>query len=388
MSQLKMEAQKYNTLFVSSSGAYTIPEERPVYKKKFRGLSNLGNVDVLAKSMRGAPTEGETDGAMLHLSRKTGIPLLDMALFKWLVFTKGLKACKERKIDIIYAQTPMLDGLMACWLKRFTGARLVVGIHGDWDHEIRFSKPKLAMALPLINLVAKGVFSCADAVRVISKATEEKALEFVEKNKVCDTKFPALFDVEFFLEGKPRQIRKNQAVFVGSLIGRKGIEFLLKAIPPVVERYPDFELVILGKGAVEAELKALAGELRIAERVRFAGQVDATVVKETIDESAVLVLPSLSEGLGRIALEAMSRGRPVIGSAVEGIKESISDGKNGFLVTPGSDKEIAEKLLWILDNKEKAEEMGQNGRDYISETFSLERYVENHRKLFDFALSK
>jgi glycosyltransferase involved in cell wall biosynthesis len=381
------ENKGYNVVFISSSSRYDIPEKRAVYKKKFKALSDLGNISYIAVSESGAAKCGKSDGAELCLSARTGFKPLDLLLFQFSAIKNGLKQSKGRE-SIIYSQSALNDGVAACMIKGLTGAKLIVGLHGDWETEINYSKPRTSLFMPLINAVAANVFKKSDAVRVISDATEERALEFVGKDKIFSVKFPALFDINFFLEGEVKEFKENSAVFVGSLIGRKGIAFLIRAVPLVKKKFPDFKVYILGKGPIKEELETLAKKLKIENNVEFLGHRNAEDVKKYIDKSSVLVLPSLSEGLGRIALEAMARGRPVIGSATEGIKETVRDGENGYLVEPRNYNAIAEGIIRILQNKKKAQEMGKQGRAWVKKNFSMKKYVENHKKLFDFALSK
>ncbi len=374
-------------LFISSSSRFQLPEKRSVYRKKWAALSKIGDMSYIAVSDDGHGKCGRMGGVRLCLAPRTGFKLLDVLLFLCFAFKKGLETIKGKDINIIYAQSPLLDGVVGCVLKGLTGCKLVVGVHGDWENEIKYSKPGVARFMPLINFTAERVLENADAVRAISKATKERALEFVPKGRVFSELFPAHFDVDFFLDGEPKKIKDNSAVFVGSLIGRKGVDYLLKAVPEVVERFPDFKLYIIGNGSMGGELKSLSRKLGIEENIEFEGHQPAKGVKARIDECAALVLPSLSEGLGRIALEAMARGKPVIGSQVEGIKETVTK-ERGYPVPPKDSKALAEALLQVLGDKKAAVEKGKNGREHVMKEYSLEKYVKNHEKLFKFALAR
>ncbi|MBN2518220.1 MAG: glycosyltransferase family 4 protein [Candidatus Altiarchaeota archaeon] len=380
--------KRFKVLFISSSSRYRIPEERSVYKKKFGALSKIADISWIAVSESGKKSIGECGGAKLFLAPRKGAKILDLMLFKEFALTEGLRVIKNRDIDIVYAQSPLMDGLMGAALKKLTGVKLIVGVHGDWEGEIRYSKPGIARFMPLINLWASFCLKNADLVRVISKATEERALEFVEKDKISSAKFPALFDVDFFLEGEPKASKEDSAVFVGSLIGRKGVDHLVKAVPKIRNEFPEFKLYVVGRGALEKELGSMAESLGVGENVVFAGHQPMERVREYIDKSQMLVLPSMSEGLGRIALEAMSRSRPVIGSAVEGIKETVKDGHNGILIRPGDSDAIANAVIKLLEDKKLAAEMGKNGRRFVQENYSVEKYVSHYERLFEEALGR
>jgi glycosyltransferase involved in cell wall biosynthesis len=98
--------------------------------------------------------------------------------------------------------------------------------------------------------------------------------------------------------------------------------------------------------------------------------------------SSVLVLPSTSEGLGRVVIEAMAAGTPVIGSCVGGIPELVEDGLRGFLVSPGDEDALAEKLSWVLNNPDKSSEMGKSGRAFVEGFFSTENYLKGFKQIF------
>ena len=97
-----------------------------------------------------------------------------------------------------------------------------------------------------------------------------------------------------------------------------------------------------------------------------------------------LVVPSLSEGLPRVILEAQALSKPVIASRVGGIPEIIKDGENGFLVNPGDADDLAEKLRILLSDKKLAIEMGKRGREIIQEKFSNEEYIKNYLDMIRF----
>ena len=100
-------------------------------------------------------------------------------------------------------------------------------------------------------------------------------------------------------------------------------------------------------------------------------------------EASVLVLPSMSEGLGRVIIEAMATGTPVIGSRVGGIPELIEDGVRGFLVPPGNENVLAEKLRCILNSPDEARAMGACGRRFAERLFSTESYLRGYEQIFE-----
>ena len=113
------------------------------------------------------------------------------------------------------------------------------------------------------------------------------------------------------------------------------------------------------------------------------GKLSLEEVKRRMKACYCLVVPSLSEGLPRVILEAQALAKPVIASKVGGIPELITDGRNGFLFKVGDSNELAEKLRTLLNNKELAIEMGRRGRDLVGENFSNEKYLENYIQMIN-----
>ena len=148
--------------------------------------------------------------------------------------------------------------------------------------------------------------------------------------------------------------------FAGWLLPIKGPMHLLNAMPSVWEDHPEVALVFVGKGAMEAELKQKADRLGLNGRVKFLGwRDDLHAIMPLFD---VFVLPSLNEGMGRVLVEAMAAGRPIVASRVGGIPDLVRHGETGLLVAPRDEIELADSISLILSNPDKAERMGAMGR--------------------------
>ena len=171
---------------------------------------------------------------------------------------------------------------------------------------------------------------------------------------------------------------------VGRLIPIKGHLVLLRALAQARARVPGLVLDVAGRGPLEPALKAYAKELGVADAVRFLGFVSP--VQTAIKNAAIVVVPSLGEGFGMVALEAMERERPVIASAVGGLPEIVADGVTG-LVVPSADAEaLADAIVALADDLIRAAEMGRAGRERALAEFTPERCVERIEALYVRAL--
>ena len=162
------------------------------------------------------------------------------------------------------------------------------------------------------------------------------------------------------------------AGYSGRLSPVKGVEYFVQAVPTVKTSVPNAKFVIVGDGEEKERLVALVKELELEEDVVFLGY--RTDVQNIMSQMDVIVLPSLTEGLPLTPIEAFSVGRPVVATAVDGTPEIVQDGVNGYLIPPRKVDEIAEKLVWILQDEEKRTAFGKNAQRRFAEEFSFEIY--------------
>jgi glycosyltransferase involved in cell wall biosynthesis len=162
---------------------------------------------------------------------------------------------------------------------------------------------------------------------------------------------------------------------VGRLIPIKGHIVLMRAFAAAKQQLPELELEIAGRGPLEPALKALARELGITDSVRFLGQVSP--IQSAIERAAVVVVPSMGEGFGMVALEAMERARPVIAASIGGLGELVRDGETGVLVPAGEADPLRDAIVKLAGNLPLARAMGEAGRERaltrFLQTFCTER---------------
>ncbi len=177
------------------------------------------------------------------------------------------------------------------------------------------------------------------------------------------------------LLGYSKIVEWNNLVYVGRIDKEKGLEYLLRAMPIVIDNIPDAHLEIVGDGSEKENSMRVVRELGIGGNVTFVGWVPSDRIEQYYRKSTIVVVPSLwPEAFGLVGVEAMSVGRPVIASRVGGIPEWLDDGKTGFLVAPGNSEQIAERAIQLLSDRELLEQMGKNARQK-AEQFSIDKHV-------------
>jgi glycosyltransferase involved in cell wall biosynthesis len=173
---------------------------------------------------------------------------------------------------------------------------------------------------------------------------------------------------------------------VGRLIPIKGHIVLLRAFAEARRQLPNLELEIAGRGPLEPALKALVRELGITDSVRFLGQVSP--IQAAIERAAVVVVPSMGEGFGMAALEAMERSRPVIAADVGGLGELVRDGETGLLVPAGEAEPLRDAILKLAGDLDLAREMGAAGRRRALSRFLQSFCTERTELLYEGALER
>ena len=181
-------------------------------------------------------------------------------------------------------------------------------------------------------------------------------------------------------DAEPYDGAEPRLLCIGRLIPIKGHLVLLRALAQARVRVPGVVLDIAGRGPLEPALKAYARELGVEDAVRFLGFVSP--VQKAIEGAAIVVVPSLGEGFGMVALEAMERARPVIVSAVGGLPEIVADGESGLVVPPVDAEALADAIVTLAGDLPRAAQMGRAARERALTEFTPERCVERVEELY------
>ncbi len=280
-------------------------------------------------------------------------------------FFSLLRIFRRERPHIVHTHTSKA-GILGRWAAFFSGVPVIVHTpHGHvfWGY---FSRPLSFF----FRLLEKATAAVTD--RIIALTDQEKT-DHAEAGVAPDNKFSVVHSgvaLEPFTDFhgdiptlKEKHLLPRGATVVGT-IGRlapvKGHRYLMDAMEKVVKGRPDVYLVLTGDGDLLGELKTQAGRLGVADRVRFTGWLPD--VAEILSLFDVFVFPSLNEGMGKVLVEAMAMGKPVIATRVGGIVDLVTHGKNGLLVPPADAGALAEAIESLLSNPDGSKGMGKEGR--------------------------
>lgn len=250
---------------------------------------------------------------------------------------------KKEKPDIVITFILNIETIIAC---KVAGIKVLVSERNN----PRFDPPYLVLRMlrKLVYPLANGfVFQTNDVRELFGKGIKQKSI--VIPNPLNEHLPKKTNGVE----------RTNTVVSVGRLERQKDHKTLLNAFAIVHRKFPDYELIIYGEGNLRKELEEKIKSLGIEESVRLPGKTEDIYSK--IINSKVFVFSSLYEGYPNALIEAMALGIPVVSTRCGyGPSEVIEEGTNGFLVSIGNEKEMAEKIEYIIENDAEAERIGRN----------------------------
>lgn len=220
----------------------------------------------------------------------------------------------------------------------------------------------------------KTVFKKADSVHCISNAMQRKVLCIYPVATFVNQ--PAVDTTFFTSESNSKNIGRIKILSVGRLVFQKGFGIGFLAICELIKQFKNFEWTIVGEGKDFEELLFYRQIMKLEKHVFLVGKKDRLQLKEIYKEADIFFLPSISEGIANVVLEAMAMKLAVLVSDCGGMKEIIDQGKNGYLVESFNYSDMA-KLLFLLCNKEEIRnKLGKESRKTIVEKFSLTRYID------------
>jgi len=202
-----------------------------------------------------------------------------------------------------------------------------------------------------------------------TNSTRQILVRHYRVNPSCCKTIPVGVDQKRFFSSGAKQI-PNSLFFLGRLEERKGIDFLLRTIPLIKKRLNDIQLFVGGSGALYPFLSRYTRDNHLEENVHFLGTIDDALLNEWYNKVSLIVVPSVFEGFGLTAVEAMACGTPVIASNADGLRDVIEDGINGFLVPYNDVSALSTRILDLLENGSGLSKLSKNGKKKVATVFN------------------
>lgn len=281
---------------------------------------------------------------------------------------------RRERIRVVHAHWIVPQGLVAAVLKRLLGARLhlVMTAHGS---DLQASMGGLVHRLRVWALRQ------ADVLAVVSEGMRELALAAgVRPERVVVA--PMGVDTRRFHPPLPAEDRSG-VLFVGRLVEGKGLDILVEAFARLAPQHPALRLVVVGDGPLRPGLEARVVALGLGERVAFVGARTAEGVAIAMRGAAVLAMPSLAEGLGLVAAEALACACPVVASDIPGVRDVVRAEETGLLVPAGDAGALADALAQLLADPARAAALAAGGRAHVEAEFAWPAVARRYRRLYE-----
>lgn len=194
---------------------------------------------------------------------------------------------------------------------------------------------------------------------------------------------------KFNIINKQKSNERIRLFTTARLVEKKGMEYLIRAMPTVKKAIPNCELIIVGSGQLRLSLNRLIAELDAGKYIQLIGNVTDMKLLQFFQYADIFILPCIiandgdRDGIPVVLMEAMAMGLPVISTNVSGIPELIENGVSGVLVPPNNKNAIADAIINICLNKDLRIEMGKNGRKKIENEFNITYEIEKLIKVFN-----
>jgi len=283
-------------------------------------------------------------------------------------FVLARRLLQYETFDAVECWQPLPLGLTAWLLKRIYGLRMIIWSHGsDLLRVQRIPGGRAVLRWTLSQadwLIASSAATKAQMERLGQAPARIRVIHpFVDAQRFHPQADSSGIVVRYHLQGK------RVILTVARLVERKGIDMVIRAMPRILEAIPDAVYLVVGMGSLQARLERLVEELGLEAQVIFVGYVPDEELPCYYAACDVFVLASRTlvdkgemEGFGIVYLEAGACGKPVIGGRGGGTSEAIEEGLTGLLVDPLEVDEIADAIVRVLEDKELARRLGQNGR--------------------------
>lgn len=319
------------------------------------------------------------DGAPTKIQRQP-FYLVAAALYILLGTWQLFWVCRKERPDLLHIHWPFPHGLMALPASKLLGIPMVFSFHGAellLVNKFSFVADILRWLLPMVSgVTANSSFTQG----LISKLYAGPV---------------TVIPYGLTIEAKPPKVRAPKEVpkllFAGRLDERKGLRYLLEALPLVLAEQ-SVNLRIVGEGILEQELRDQCRAMGLDAVVDFLGFVSKEELAEEYASCDIFVLPAIvdskgdTEGLGIVMIEALAHEKPVVASAVGGIGDVITDGSTGLLVPEKDPAALAQAILTLLSDPTRAEKLGRKGLQDVQARFSWSRIIPMWQKIFATAL--
>ncbi|MBI5588808.1 MAG: glycosyltransferase family 4 protein [Deltaproteobacteria bacterium] len=369
-------------------GPYFSPDELP-NKVRYTRLSEYFEGDIMAvvntKELRNSNIGNfKLRGLYLPLRIRHKTFLRDVAYALFAITKSIYSHYFEAKYDAIITYDPFITGPLAIVIGKLTRTKTIIEINGNYASEVNWelnrrsfsSLLKYKYCLYCIPLVVNH----ANAIKLLYS---DQIKPFQDKIRPT-SKIYCFHNLVPISQIKAGETSHKYILFLGTPWYRKGVDVLIKAYNNISSEFPDYILKIVGYFPDKSTLINLIDGNK---HIELCEPVFHDEAMKLLSECCLFVLPSRSEAMGRVLLEAMASKKPIIASNVDGIPTYIKHGYNGLLFQSENVDDLALKIKKVLNDKEYANQLAENGYQYVNSTLSEECYLKKFSEVIEKVLT-
>lgn len=321
-----------------------------------------------------------------------GVPVY-RTFYKWHTLSFLLSAFfflirKRNEYDILHVHTMYSPAVLACALKIILKKKVIVKVRRTGSGAL-FDRLFLN---PLDTWRFKFLIRYVDCFIAVNQEAEKTLVSMgIQRDRIrritngVDKSLfkPATREEKEYLK-KITGVKEGPIIaFVGRLISRKRLGLLINILPTIKKHFSKTVLLVIGEGSERKGWEELAKEKKVFKDIIFAGQCGQERLLNFLKVSDLFVLPSESEGVPNVLLEAMAVGLPIVASRINGIIDLISNEHNGLLFAPTKENNLLEKVFVLLENEKFGREIGEKARETVESRFSFEIIGQQYADLYD-----
>jgi glycosyltransferase involved in cell wall biosynthesis len=344
-----------------------------------RGLPSSETIgSITVDRFRYAPRKYETlayTGSMVEDVRRSWGAKFAMLSFLGADFVSAVRERRSFEPDLVHAHWWFPGGLVGAWLSGLANIPLVTTLHG--------TDLRLARNVAAVRPLARHVLKQSSVVTTVSNWLSRETAQLMTGG-TTPLVGPMPVATNAFVPGVSRD--PSRVLFVGRLNAQKGIEHALRSFAALENKRATLDVVGGGSSVAHEEYRTLATTLGIAERVTFHGPLVQERLVPLYQRATALVMPSIDEGLGLVAVESLLCETPVVAFDSGGITDVVQHEKTGLLVPPRDTAALATALDTLLADPMHAQSLGAAGRLYALSVFAPESVARRYADIYHYAL--
>lgn len=373
---------KKRLLFLSL-GPFYYPDQIPL-QEKYRVLSERYSGDIFAilndRRYNGASlSDFRLHGLYLPTPVRHRTWLRDLLFAGFAVIRATYLHYRHGRFDAVIAPEPLVSGMVALLIRALTGAKVIVEVNGQFEVAFNFDRAnpdgKARLRKRYVEAVLPFVLSRADAVKLLYPQ-QLRAFKFKAPLRHVEA-FGDFVPIGHFT---PADGSEKFILFVGYPWLLKGVDVLISAFNMISPEFTDWTLRVIGYCPDKSFFVSLAGG---NPHIQLRDPAPYEEIINLMGRCGLLVLPSRTEAMGRVLLEAMASRKAIVASDVDGIPSVITHEQNGLLFRSENVAELAERMKRLMSDRTYAERLAANGYERVHREFSEQRYAERFAQMIE-----